>query len=89
MKQTRNGSSGYTRRPTTPRYRRPDVQANSMPEIIEKAPQGDHEGLYGVMENAFQEMTTNLYIGDHVFNLETLVLGCKIYDQAYFICEIM
>ena len=29
-------------------------------------------------------MTTNLYIGDHVFNLETLVLGCKIYDQAYF-----
>jgi hypothetical protein len=29
-------------------------------------------------------MTTNLYIGDHVFNLETLVFGYKIYDQAYF-----
>jgi hypothetical protein len=29
-------------------------------------------------------MTTNLSIGDHVFNLETLVFGCKIYDQAYF-----
>jgi len=31
-----------------------------MPEIIEKAPQGDHEGLYGVMKNAFQEMTTQV-----------------------------
>jgi hypothetical protein len=29
-------------------------------------------------------MTTNLYIGDRVFNLETLVFGYKIYDQAYF-----
>jgi hypothetical protein len=29
-------------------------------------------------------MTTNLYIGDHVFNLETLVFGYKIYDQTYF-----
>jgi hypothetical protein len=29
-------------------------------------------------------MTTNLYIGDHVFNLESLVFGNKIYDQAYF-----
>ena len=29
-------------------------------------------------------MTTNLYIGDHVFNLESLVFGYKIYDQAYF-----
>jgi hypothetical protein len=29
-------------------------------------------------------MTTNLYIRDHVFNLETLVFGYKIYDQAYF-----
>jgi hypothetical protein len=29
-------------------------------------------------------MTTNLYIGDHVFNLETLVFGYKIYDQAYY-----
>ena len=29
-------------------------------------------------------MTTNLYIGDHVFNLETLDFGYKIYDQAYF-----
>ena len=28
--------------------------------------------------------TTNLYIGDHVFNLESLVFGYKIYDQAYF-----
>jgi hypothetical protein len=28
-------------------------------------------------------MTTNLKIGDHVFNLETLVFGYKI-DQAYF-----
>jgi hypothetical protein len=30
------------------------------------------------------KMTTNLYIGDHVFNLEFLVFGYKIYDQAYF-----
>ena len=29
-------------------------------------------------------MTTNLYIGDHAYNLETLVFGYKIYDQAYF-----
>jgi hypothetical protein len=29
-------------------------------------------------------MTTNLYIGDHVFNLESLVFSPKIYDQAYF-----
>jgi hypothetical protein len=29
-------------------------------------------------------MTTNLYIGDHVFNLESLVFGYTIYDQAYF-----
>jgi hypothetical protein len=29
-------------------------------------------------------MTTNLYIGDDVFNLETLVFGYKIYDKAYF-----
>ena len=29
-------------------------------------------------------MTTNLYIGDHVFNLESLVFGYNIYDQAYF-----
>ena len=29
-------------------------------------------------------MTTNLYIGDHVFNLETLVFGYNMYDQAYF-----
>ena len=29
-------------------------------------------------------MTTNLFIGDHVFNLESLVFGYKIYDQAYF-----
>ena len=28
-------------------------------------------------------MTTNLYIGDHVFNLESLVFGYKIYDQAW------
>jgi hypothetical protein len=27
-------------------------------------------------------MTTNLYIGDRVFNQETLVFGYKIYDQA-------
>jgi hypothetical protein len=31
-----------------------------------------------------KKMTRNLYIGDHVFNLETLVFGYKIYDQAYF-----
>ena len=31
-----------------------------------------------------KKMTTNLYIGDHVVNLETLVFGYKIYDQAYF-----
>jgi hypothetical protein len=30
------------------------------------------------------KMTTNLCIGDHVFNLESLVFGYKIYDQAYF-----
>jgi hypothetical protein len=28
-----------------------------------------------------KQMTTNLYIGDHVFNLESLVFGYKIYDQ--------
>ena len=63
MKKTYKLSDRTTaspRRPTTPRYRRPDVQADSMPEIIEKAPQGDHEGLCGVMENAFQEMTTQV-----------------------------
>jgi hypothetical protein len=63
MKKTYKLSDRTTaspRRPTTLRYRRPDVQADSMPEIIEKAPQGDHEGLYGVMENAFQEMTTQV-----------------------------
>jgi hypothetical protein len=26
-----------------------------------------------------KKMTTNLYIGDHVFNLESLVFGYKIY----------
>jgi hypothetical protein len=31
-----------------------------------------------------KKMTTNLYIGDHVFNLESLVFGYKIYDQEYF-----
>jgi hypothetical protein len=31
-----------------------------------------------------KQMTTNLYIEDHVFNLESLVCGYKIYDQAYF-----
>ena len=31
-----------------------------------------------------ETMTTNLYIGDHAYNLETLVFGYKIYDQAYF-----
>jgi hypothetical protein len=31
-----------------------------------------------------KKMTTNLYIRDHVFNLETLVFCYKIYDQAYF-----
>ena len=31
-----------------------------------------------------KKMTTNIYIRDHVFNLETLVFGYKIYDQAYF-----
>ena len=31
-----------------------------------------------------KKITTNLYIGDHVFNLESLVFGYKIYDQAYF-----
>jgi hypothetical protein len=31
-----------------------------------------------------KKMTTNLYIWDHVFNLESLVFGYKIYDQAYF-----
>ena len=31
-----------------------------------------------------KKMTTNLYIGDHVLNLESLVFGYKIYDQAYF-----
>lgn len=31
-----------------------------------------------------KKMTKKLYIGDHVFNLETLVFGYKIYDQAYF-----
>ena len=30
-----------------------------------------------------KKMTTNLYI-DLVFNLESLVFGYKIYDQAYF-----
>ena len=63
MKKTYKLSDRTTaspRRPTTPRYRKPDVQADSMPEIIEKAPQGDHEGLYGVIENAFQEMTTQV-----------------------------
>ena len=29
-------------------------------------------------------MTTNLHIRDHVFNLETLVFGYAIYDQAHF-----
>jgi hypothetical protein len=29
-------------------------------------------------------MTTNLNIGYHVFNLESLVFGYKIYDQACF-----
>jgi len=63
MKKTYKLSDRTTaspRRQTTPRYRRPEVQADSMPEIIEKAPQGDHEGLYGVMKNAFQEMTTQV-----------------------------
>jgi hypothetical protein len=27
-----------------------------------------------------KQMTKNLYIGDHVFNLESLVFGYKIYD---------
>jgi hypothetical protein len=31
-----------------------------------------------------KKMTTKLYIGDHVFNLESLIFGYKIYDQAYF-----
>ena len=31
-----------------------------------------------------KKMKTNLYIRDHVFNVETLVFGYKIYAQAYF-----
>ena len=31
-----------------------------------------------------EKMTTHLYIGDHVSNMESLVFGYKIYDQAYF-----
>jgi hypothetical protein len=31
-----------------------------------------------------KKKTTNHYIGDDVFNLETLVFGYKIYDKAYF-----
>jgi hypothetical protein len=31
-----------------------------------------------------KKITTNLYIGDHVFNLESLVFDYKIYDQGYF-----
>jgi hypothetical protein len=31
------------------------------------------------------KMTTNLYIGDYVFNLESLVFGYKIYDLNLFI----
>ena len=31
-----------------------------------------------------KKMTTNLYTEDHVFKLESLVFGYKIYDQAYF-----
>ena len=31
-----------------------------------------------------KKMTTNLHIRDHVFNLETLVFGYTIYDQAHF-----
>ena len=36
------------------------------------------------MARGEKKMTTNLYIRDHVFNLETLVFGYKIYDQVYF-----
>ena len=36
-----------------------------------------------------KKLTTNLYIGDHVFYLETLVFGYKIYDQAYFVLNLL
>jgi hypothetical protein len=31
-----------------------------------------------------KKMKTHLSIGDHAFNLESMVFGYKIYDQAYF-----
>ena len=43
--------------------------------------------IVNITKKNWQEVkkkTTNLYIGDHVFNLEPLVFGYKIYDQAYF-----
>jgi hypothetical protein len=36
-----------------------------------------------------KKLTTNLYIGDHVFYLETVVFGYKIYDQAYFVLNLL
>jgi hypothetical protein len=33
-----------------------------------------------------KKMTTNLYIGDHVFNLESLVFGISCFDLSKNIC---
>ena len=47
----------------------------------------NYEHFYFDYKTYWQEvkkMTTNLYIRDHVFNLETLVFGYTIYDQAHF-----
>ena len=39
---------------------------------------------YKTYRQEVRKITTNLYIRDRVFNLETLVFGYAIYDQAYF-----
>ena len=40
---------------------------------------------YKIYWEKVKKMTTHLYIGDHVFNLDTLVFGYKIYNLTTLI----
>jgi hypothetical protein len=44
---------------------------------------------YKTYRQEVRKITTNLYIRDRVFNLETLVFGYAIYDQAKYTCALL
>lgn len=59
-------------RPRTPRYRRPSVIAEVQVEPPADQAQGDKESLYGLMNSAFQEMTTQVVVA-----IQTAFRGMK------------